>query len=184
MDINSHSIAHRRKIWNWRIVLRALFIITLTGFVTFVVSALCFGPYVKEGQGESRCRYYPRFCRAALTEIESVPPSSRAEKWPVVGKISPNITVIEFQAASTTGPPVRAALSGDDFQVIRVFVPRDTYAAVTDGRDDYTLEYMRSFLLKVEAKRRWDWITTISVWFVAWALLVWHFLPRSPTKAP
>lgn len=180
MDVNSHSIVPRPKRWNWRVQLRVLLIIIPTGIVTFFGSALCFAPHVKEGQEEIRCSYYPRFSRAALAEIESVPPSARAEKWPVVEKISPNITVIEFQTANTTNPPVRAALNGDDFQVIRVFVPRDIRAAVTDGRDDYTLEYMQSYLVTARAKRRWDWITTIGVWLVAWALLVWHFLPRLP----
>lgn len=181
MPVAPKSLPPRPSItWSWNQAPRILATLILTGVPTFVVSAFLFGPYLEEGREESRCRYYPRFLRAAIAEIESVPPLLRAEKWPVVGKVAPNITVIDVQKISGTTPPVRAALNGDDFHVLRVFVPRGTHTSVTDGLDDYTLEFMQSYRIKVEARRRREWITMLAVWFVAWALLAWHFLPRLP----
>lgn len=166
--------------WTWNQAPRILATLILAGLGTLVLSFIFLCPVLEETREESRCSYFKHPCRAALAEIESVPPQSRTVKWPVVGHILPDTRVIELRIADHKGIPVRAALSGNDFQVVRVFVPRNVDAAVTDGRDDYTLEFMQSYLIKVKAQRRREWITMLAVWFVAWALLAWHFLPRLP----
>lgn len=165
--------------WSWNELPRILATLILTGLGTLVVSGFFLFPQLGEGREEIRCRYYRRFCRAALTEIEFVPPHLRADQWPIVGRIAPDLTVIALQPADVNTPPVRATLRGIDQQVERVFVPRDSRATVTDGRDDYTLEFMQDYLVKVKVRRQREWIIMLTVWISTWAFLAWNLLPRS-----
>jgi len=177
-DEANGEIPRQRIAWTWNRAPRILATLILTGLGTLVVSFIFLCPVLEETREEVRCSYYPRFCRAALSEIESVPSQLRTEKWPVVGELPPNLTVIERRAEEGDGPPVRATLSGIDRQVVRVFVPRETQATVTDGQGDYTLEFMKSTLANVKARRRREWMTMLAVWLATWGLLAWCFLPR------
>lgn len=166
--------------WTWNQAPRILATLILTGLGTLVVSGFFLCPQLDQGREEARCSYLPRLCRDALAEIESVPPHLRAEKWPIVGRIAPDLTVIALQPKGVTTSALRATLRGVDYQIERVFVARDTNAAVTDGRDDYTLEFMQDFLMKVKARRNREWIIMITVWITTWAFLAWNLLPRLP----
>ena len=108
--------------------------------------------------------------------LDSTPPDQRLTKWPVLGRLPPNLVVIELTALNEHRIPVRAVLTEPDFQTVRVFVSKNIDAPITDGRDDYTIEKMQLYVAQVKAKRRRDWIIMLTVWLAVTAFFSWQFL--------
>jgi hypothetical protein len=95
-----------------------------------------------------------------------------------LGRVPPNIIIVELSKSEEWSVPVRAALTEPGAQIVRVFVPRDRdiSAPLTNGRDDYTIENAEVYLAQAKWRIRREWITFLTVWIATWAFLSWQLL--------
>ncbi len=153
--------------------------VIVTGIGTLIVVGFLLLPQLGQGREEARNTSALFHCRRAHAYLTALPSEQRLAGHQVLGRVPPNLVIIEFHKAGEWDVPLRAALTEPDSQTVRVFIPRDFNAPLTDGRDDYTIENAEVYLAHMKIHRRREWITFLSVWLAAWVFFSGRLLRQA-----
>ena len=157
---------------------RILATFLVAGFCTLFVVGFFLCPQLDESREDFRNSWYRRHCREAQKTLIETPAELRLSQWPVVGRIPPNLVVIDMPTFDDSQLPLRATLIDPNGEIVRTFVLRDNNAPLSDGAKDYTIESANIYLAKVKFHRRREWMIFISVWLTSTGLLTWQFLKK------
>ena len=116
--------------------------------------------------------------------MAAVPREQRLDRWPVLGRVPPNIVVVDLSSLHESHTPVRVALTEPDYEIVRDFVPRNIDAPLSAGQDDYNSDTAKTYLEKINAQRRRQWSIAITTWLALWSFFSWRQLRKPQHRQP
>ncbi len=180
-DVDPAHALNAKRPFTWMEAPRILATFLVVGFCTLIVVGFLLGPQLGKEREEWRNTMYRLRCREAQTALSSLPAEQRLSQWQVVGRLPPNLVVIDVSALHDSHLPIRATLIEPSGEIVRTFALRNLRKhTLTDGANDYTIDSANLYLAQVESQRRRQWIIFLSVWLTSTGLLTWHFLKKPP----
>ena len=157
--------------------------VIVTGIGTLIVVGFLLLPQLDQGREEARNTSALFHCRLAHADLTALPSEQRLAGHQVLGRVPPNLVIMEFHKAGEWDVPLRAALTEPDSQTVRHFIPRDFNAPLTNGQYDYTIENAEVFLAQAKASRRRQWMVFLTVWLATWSFFSWRLLLQARRQA-